>query len=94
MKCSYVDIRVEHLDRVTRTNALALANVLPLEQKLPVQVADVNGVQINDIEVFKSGENEIFQQLASNTTRTDHKDLGTSVNVLVRIGSHSARDRE
>lgn len=44
------------------------------EQELAIEVGQVNGVQVDDVNVTKAGEGEVFEQLASNSASAYHKD--------------------
>ena len=43
------------------------------EKKLAIQVAQVDSIEINDVDFGKSSEDEILQQLATDAAGTDHK---------------------
>lgn len=45
-----------------------------LKQKLPVEVADINSIQINQVDVGEAGEHEVFEELAADATRPHHQD--------------------
>ncbi|MEJ1281354.1 hypothetical protein NN561_012304 [Cricetulus griseus] len=47
---------------------LRSSNVLLL--KLPVEVADIGGVQINQVDVGEAGEHQVFEQLAADAARS------------------------
>ena len=42
------------------------------EQKLPVQVAEINGIEIDDVDLAEAGEDQIFEQFAANAAGSHH----------------------
>ena len=46
------------------------------EKKLSIEVAEVDGVQINDVDLAEAGENKVLQELATNSSGTDHQNAG------------------
>lgn len=48
--------------------------ILP-EQELPIQIANVDRIHINDMNIFKSRESQIGKNLASQTTSPDAQNL-------------------
>lgn len=67
--------------------------MLLLEQELTVEVTQIDGVQVNDLDVAKAGEDEIFEQLTTNTTCAYDEDFG-GVDPLESIATDDAlRDR-
>lgn len=44
------------------------------EQKLAVQVAEVDGVQVNDVDLSKASENQVLEKLAADATGSYHQD--------------------
>jgi len=47
--------------------------VLVPKQKLAVQVAEVNRVQVNDVDLAKAREHQILQQFAANASGSHHE---------------------
>ena len=43
------------------------------EQELAVEIAEVDGININDVNFFETGENEILEELASDATGANHQ---------------------
>jgi hypothetical protein len=43
------------------------------EKKLSVQVGKIDGIEIDNVDFAKASENEILEQLATNSTGTDHE---------------------
>ena len=48
--------------------------MLHAEEKLPVQVAQVNGIQVDNVDFSKARHYEILQQLTSYPTSPNHQD--------------------
>jgi hypothetical protein len=44
------------------------------EKKLTVQVAQVNGVEVNDVYFTKPSKQEVFEELAADSSSADEKD--------------------
>lgn len=44
------------------------------KKELTIEVADVDGVQINDVDLAEAGEDKILQKLAANSSSADHQD--------------------
>eukprot|EP00201_Polytomella_parva_P021118 CAMPEP_0175041330 /NCGR_PEP_ID=MMETSP0052_2-20121109/1848_1 /TAXON_ID=51329 ORGANISM="Polytomella parva, Strain SAG 63-3" /NCGR_SAMPLE_ID=MMETSP0052_2 /ASSEMBLY_ACC=CAM_ASM_000194 /LENGTH=122 /DNA_ID=CAMNT_0016303819 /DNA_START=135 /DNA_END=500 /DNA_ORIENTATION=- len=65
--------RTKGLDSRSRGLGLTHAHVAAAEQKLTVQVAHLNSVQVDHFNVAESGADEGFEEFASDTTRTDAK---------------------
>lgn len=61
--------------------SFGLLDVFLSEQKLPVQVAQINGVKIDDVNLSKAGQDQILEQLASDATSANEENscLGFSV---------------
>ena len=56
------------------TSAFARPMLLLAEQELTIQIGEVDRVHVNDVDVTKSQQSHIFQQLASQSTGTDQQD--------------------
>lgn len=50
------------------------ARCLP-EKKLPIEVADIYGIHVNDVNVLEAGEREVGKDLASQSSSANHEDL-------------------
>ena len=46
------------------------------KKKLSIEVAEVDGVQINNVDLAEAGENKVLQELATNSSGTDHQNAG------------------
>jgi hypothetical protein len=52
---------------------LGLLDVLIAEEKLAVQVAEIDGVEVDDVDVAKAREHEILEQLAPDAAGAHHQ---------------------
>ena len=52
---------------------LGLLDVLISEQKLAVEVAEVDGVQVYDVYLAKAGEDEVLEEFTSDSASSDHQ---------------------
>lgn len=43
------------------------------EEELPIQIAEVNCVEVNDLNFSKAGKNKILEQLASDSSCADEQ---------------------
>mmetsp|Transcript_34937 Transcript_34937/g.88023 ORF Transcript_34937/g.88023 Transcript_34937/m.88023 type:complete len:524 (+) Transcript_34937:51-1622(+) len=91
------DLGAQH----TRVDALrsdlrfGLAHVRHAEQELSVEVGDVDGVHVNDVDVRKAGEREVLQQLAAQAARADHQHAAVLRQELPNLGARlEARPRD
>lgn len=48
--------------------------MLITEEKLAVEVAEVDRVKINDVNLAEAGEDKVLQELAADSSRADHQD--------------------
>jgi hypothetical protein len=53
--------------------SLGLLDVLVAKQELPIEVAQINGVQIDNMDLAKAREHKILQQFASDTASAHHQ---------------------
>lgn len=54
---------------------LGLPDVLPAKQKLAVQVGDVDGVQVDHLDVLEPAQHERLEELAPDAAGADHQDF-------------------
>ena len=47
--------------------------MLVAEEKLAVQVAQVDGVEVDDVDFTETSENEVLEQLTANTASSYHE---------------------
>ena len=50
-----------------------LLDVLIPEEELPIEIAQVDRVQVDDVNLAEASEDEILEELAANTTSAHHK---------------------
>ena len=55
------------------------------EQELTVEVAEIDGVHIDHIDVLEARKRQILQDFTSKTTGSDHKDLRCSLPSNTRL---------
>jgi hypothetical protein len=53
---------------------LGLLDVLVAEQELAIEVAEVDRVKVYNVNLAKTGEDEVLEEFASNTASSDHQD--------------------
>jgi hypothetical protein len=58
---------------VTAYQRLGLLDMLGAEQELPVQVAEVDRVQVDDVDLAKARKYKVLEQLAPDATRSHHQ---------------------
>lgn len=46
------------------------------EEKLAIEVAQIDGIEIDDMDVTEPCEDEVFEKLASDSTSTNHQYAG------------------
>ena len=61
-----------------------LAAAVP-EEELPVQVGEVDGVHINDVNVAEAREGDVLEQLAAQAARADNEDAGLLLQKLAYL---------
>lgn len=76
MMRSDVDPRAPGLDERRRRDRLAAPHVLHPEQELPVQVRDVDGVKVDDVDVLHAGHGQVLEDLAAETAGADDQNAG------------------
>jgi hypothetical protein len=54
--------------------ALGHADVSRSEEKLTIEIADVDGVEVDHFHVSKAGEGEVFEEFASDAAGADEED--------------------
>lgn len=55
------------------------------EEELAVQIRKVDRVEIDNVDLAKAGEDEIFEKLATNTAGTDHENARLKIELAVII---------
>jgi hypothetical protein len=61
------------LQLVSPYQGLGLLDVLITEQKLPVEVAQIDGIQIDNVDLPKAREDEVLEQLAADAACSHHQ---------------------
>ena len=46
--------------------------MLLTKEKLTIEVAEVDGVQVHDVDLAEAGKDKVLQKLAANSSRADH----------------------
>lgn len=44
------------------------------KEELAIEIAQIDGVKVNNVDFTEAGEDEILQKLAADTASSDHKD--------------------
>lgn len=57
---------------------LGFADVLAAKEELSVEVGHVDGVEVDDLDVFEARQHQVLEQLAPDPARTHHKHLKTN----------------
>lgn len=47
--------------------------MLVSEEKLPIEIAEINCIKVNYVDLAEACENEVLEQFASYPTRADHQ---------------------
>jgi hypothetical protein len=47
--------------------------VLVAEEELAIEVAKINRVEVDDVDLAEAGQDEVFEQLAANAARAHHQ---------------------
>lgn len=55
--------------------------MLVSEEELSIQVAEIDSVEVNDMNLAKATENEVLKKLATNTSSSNHEHLRLSDHV-------------
>ena len=43
------------------------------EEKLAIQIAQIDGIKVDNMDFAEAGKEEVFEQFAANPTSSDHK---------------------
>ena len=65
------DVRVVGVDRLLRRYDLRLPDVVVLVEDLPLQVRDIDRVEVDDADLSDAGERQIHGDRRTETARTD-----------------------
>lgn len=55
------------------------------EEKLSVEIAQIDRIEVNDVDLAEAGEDKVLQQFTANASSTNHQDSGL-LNTSVRHG--------
>ena len=57
-------------------DSLWLFDVFEAEEELAIEIAEIDGVEIDDVDLTEAGEQKTFEQFTAYPTGTDEKDTG------------------
>ena len=58
------------------------------EEKLSIQIAEIYGVEVDDVDFAKSGEEQVLEKLATDSTGADEEDTGLGSVARQRSSAH------
>ena len=61
--------------------------MLVTEEKLSIQIAEVDSIQIDDVNFAEAGEDKVLQKLAANPPSADHQDATLMNAILARAAN-------
>ena len=67
------------------TLGLRLAHIIHAKEELAVEIGDVNGVHVNDINVAKARQSQVLQNLTTEATCTDTENFAVVMNELTDL---------
>ena len=70
-----LDVRVLLLDLGLESEGLRLVNVFSPEQKLSVQVADVDSVKVNDLDLGEACHGQTFDKFTTDSSCSNYQDV-------------------
>ena len=70
---------------------LRFLDVLMSEKELSVEIAQVNGIEVNEMDFHEPAENEILEQFATNSSSTNHQDPSLVHHVSMDLRLHKTR---
>jgi len=70
-----LDRRILPFNLVFQSQRFWLVDMFSSKEELSVEVADINGVQINNGDPSESGERETLDELTANTASADYQDI-------------------
>ena len=56
--------------------------MLVTEEELSIQITEVNGIQIDDVDLAEAGEDKVLQKFTANSSGADHQDAGLMIAIL------------
>jgi hypothetical protein len=60
------------------------------EEKLTIEVAQIDGIKIDDMDLAEACEDKVFEQLASDSTSTHHQYAGLERSCQLHVGRAKA----
>lgn len=71
--CQHCDTPETWVLRQETYQSLGLLDVLVSEEELTVEIAQVDGVQVDNVDLAVTGEHEVLEEFASDATSSDHQ---------------------
>ena len=56
--------------------------MLVTEEELSIQITEVDGIQIDNVDLAEAGEDKVLQKLTANSPGADHEDAGLMIAIL------------
>jgi hypothetical protein len=81
-----IHIWIELSNRLRRNHSFGFPHMLGSKEKLPIQIGDINGIQINQLDTAETNQRQVFQNLTADSTRSHHQNL-TIMNLLEVFGT-------
>lgn len=57
----------------TAYQCFGLLDVLGSEEELAIEIAEVNRVEVDNVDLTEAGQDEVFEQFAADTAGTNHE---------------------
>jgi hypothetical protein len=73
MMGNQLDVGIELPSYLFRNERLWLLDVFLSEEKLTIQIAQVDGVKVDNVDFAEAGEDKVLQQLTADPARADKK---------------------
>jgi len=80
--CDKLDVRVELLRSLLCDKRFRLLDMLMTEEKLSVEVAEIDCVKIDDVDFAEASQDKVLEQFAANTACADEEDARLRVGLL------------
>ena len=61
--------------------------MLVTEEELSIQITEVNGIQIDDVDLAEAGEDKVLQKFTANSSGADHEDAGLRIAILAEAAN-------
>jgi hypothetical protein len=55
---------------------LGSLDVFATEEKLSIEIAEVDRIQVHDVDFTEAGQDEVLEEFASDAASADHENLG------------------